>query len=52
VYAARQAAWQAAVDANAGVHPNVRPAASRSLRRMRATARPALQGAGMDPDAG
>jgi dihydroxy-acid dehydratase len=52
VYAARQAAWQAAVDANAGVHPNVRPATSRSLRRMRATARPALQGAGMDPDAG
>jgi dihydroxy-acid dehydratase len=46
-YAERHAAWTAAVEANGGVHPAVRPAPTRMLRRMRATARPALLGAGM-----
>ncbi|HEY1567545.1 MAG TPA: dihydroxy-acid dehydratase [Solirubrobacteraceae bacterium] len=43
----RAQAWQAAADANGGVHPNVTPVSSRVLRRMRTSARPALQGAGM-----
>src|SRR5262249_38842488 len=43
----RRRAWQAAVDANGGVHPQVRPATGRSLSRMRATAQPALAGGGM-----
>src|SRR5207247_517014 len=46
-YARRAEAWQAAADANGGVHPNVTPVRSRMLTRMRASARPALQGAGM-----
>jgi dihydroxy-acid dehydratase len=46
-YADRAAAWKAATDANGGVHPKVRPVSSRMLSRMRATARPALEGAGM-----
>jgi dihydroxy-acid dehydratase len=50
VHARRVAAWRDAADANGGVHPNVRPVASRVLRRMRSTARPALQGAGMATD--
>ena len=33
-----------------GTHPSVKPVNSRMLRRMRATARPALEGAGMTPD--
>jgi dihydroxy-acid dehydratase len=46
--AARRAqAWQSAADANDGVHPDVTPVSSRVLRRMRTSARPALQGAGM-----
>ena len=40
-------AWQAAADANGGVHPDVAPVSSRVLRRMRTSARPALRGAGM-----
>jgi dihydroxy-acid dehydratase len=50
VYDARSAAWAAAVAGGGGVHPAVRPVSSRMLRRMRATARPALQGAGMATD--
>ena len=50
IYAARASAWQQAAAANGGVHPAVRPVESRMLRRMRATARPALQGSGMMPD--
>jgi dihydroxy-acid dehydratase len=45
--ARRTGAWQAAADANGGIHPQVTPVSSRVLRRMRASARPALQGAGM-----
>jgi dihydroxy-acid dehydratase len=44
---ARREAWQRAVDANDGTHPNAVEVTSRVLRRMRATACPALQGAGM-----
>jgi dihydroxy-acid dehydratase len=43
----RAAAWRAAAAGNGGVHPHVASVASRVLTRMRATARPALQGAGM-----
>jgi dihydroxy-acid dehydratase len=46
-HARRAAAWRAATAGNGGVHPHVPPVASRVLTRMRATARPALQGAGM-----
>jgi dihydroxy-acid dehydratase len=48
-FARRSQAWRAAVDANDGVHPNVGPVTSRVLRRMRTSARPALDGAGMAP---
>jgi dihydroxy-acid dehydratase len=43
----RAAMWQAATDANGGVHPDARPVSHRVLRRMRATALPALRGGGM-----
>ncbi len=43
----RMAAWQAATDANGGVHPDVTPVNGRVLRRVRATAQPALRGGGM-----
>jgi dihydroxy-acid dehydratase len=43
----RRAAWQAEVSRNGGVHPDVKPVGNRLLARMRATARSALQGAGM-----
>lgn len=43
----RQAAWQAATDKNQGMHPLVKPTTNRLLRRMRATAQPALNGGGM-----
>jgi dihydroxy-acid dehydratase len=46
----RAEVWQAAADANGGVHPAATPVTSRVLRRMRATARPALLGGGMAPD--
>lgn len=45
----RSAAWRAAVEANGGAHPSVKPVTSRMLRRMRSSARPALAGGGMDP---
>ena len=43
----RAAAWQAAAEANGGVHPDVTPVTDRVLARMRATALPALLGGGM-----
>jgi len=46
-HARRAAAWRDAAAGNDGLHPCVAPVASRVLTRMRATARPALQGAGM-----
>ncbi len=46
----RAQAWQEAAARNGGVHPNVKPITNRLLRRMRATARPPLQGAGMAVD--
>ena len=45
--ARRTAAWQAAVDANGGVHPDATPVTHRVLKRMRAAALPALLGGGM-----
>ncbi len=47
VRASRTAVWQAAADANGGVHPDVTPVSSRVLMRMRTTARPGLAGGGM-----
>jgi dihydroxy-acid dehydratase len=47
VRARRAAAWQAAARQHGGVHPAVRPVTNRLLRRMRFSARPALEGAGM-----
>jgi dihydroxy-acid dehydratase len=49
LYAARAKAWQDAAEANGGSHPEVRPVTGRMLTRMRATARPALEGGGMQP---
>ncbi|HEX4564279.1 MAG TPA: dihydroxy-acid dehydratase, partial [Solirubrobacteraceae bacterium] len=46
-HAWRAAAWRAAAAGNDGVHPLVPTVSSRVLTRMRATARPALEGAGM-----
>jgi len=43
----RSAAWQVAVEANGGIHPDVTPVTDRVLSRMRATALPALLGGGM-----
>jgi dihydroxy-acid dehydratase len=43
----RSAAWRAAAESNAGVHPDAVPVTQRVLRRMRATALPALLGGGM-----
>ena len=45
----RSAAWQAAVRSHDGVHPDAVPVTHRVLKRMRATALPALLGAGMAP---
>jgi dihydroxy-acid dehydratase len=46
----RLARWHQAAEANGGIHPLVRAAEGRLLRRMRAMASPALQGAGIsDP---
>jgi dihydroxy-acid dehydratase len=43
----RSAAWRAAAEANAGMHPEARVVTHRVLGRMRATALPALRGGGM-----
>jgi dihydroxy-acid dehydratase len=48
--ARRAQAWREAADANGGVHPHAAPVRSRVLARMRASARPALRGAGMTVD--
>lgn len=50
VRADRLAVWNAAREANGGVHPDASPVSHRVLRRMRATARPALLGGGMAQD--
>lgn len=44
----RLKAWQKAAEENGGVHPNVQPVTNRLLKRMRASAKPALQGGGMN----
>jgi dihydroxy-acid dehydratase len=44
----RAEAWQAAAAANGGLHPHATPVDGRVLRRMRATANPALRGGGMN----
>ncbi|MEK7571609.1 MAG: dihydroxy-acid dehydratase [Patescibacteria group bacterium] len=46
--AARTKAWKQVVKENGGIHPSVKPITNRLLKRMRATARPALEGAGME----
>ena len=43
----RSAVWSAAVGAHGGVHPDAAPVTHRVLKRMRATALPALLGGGM-----
>jgi dihydroxy-acid dehydratase len=50
ILAARQSAWQRAVDANGGFHPNVGEIDTRLLNRMRRSAVSAVFGAGMHPD--
>ena len=47
VFDARRSRWQAEVAANNGEHPHAVPVTTRVLRRMRATASPALEGGGM-----
>ncbi len=47
VLALRVAQWDAAVLAHGGLHPDATPVEHRVLRRMRATALPALRGGGM-----
>ncbi len=47
ILAGRASAWQAAAEANGGVSPDATPVAHRVLKRMRATALPALLGGGM-----
>ncbi len=48
--AARNSAWTKAVEANGGMHPSCGDADTRLLNRMRQSAVPAIQGAGMHPD--
>jgi dihydroxy-acid dehydratase len=50
IYEQRLATWRAAVGSNSGIHPDVAPLTHRVLRRMRATALPALLGGGMASD--
>ena len=45
----RSASWNAAAVAHGGVHPDAQPVTHRVLKRMRATALPALLGGGMGP---
>jgi dihydroxy-acid dehydratase len=47
VQARRATAWREATERNGGRHPEVKPVSNRLLKRMRASARPALAGAGM-----
>jgi dihydroxy-acid dehydratase len=44
----RVAQWNAQIAANAGIHPDAAPVTQRVLKRMRATALPALLGGGMN----
>jgi len=46
-YEKRAKAWRDTAQNNGGVHPDAKPVTNRLLVRMRATARPALLGAGM-----
>jgi dihydroxy-acid dehydratase len=46
-WAIRSAAWNARAQAHGGVHPDARSVSHRVLKRMRATALPALRGGGM-----
>jgi dihydroxy-acid dehydratase len=46
----RAATWKTAAAANGGMHPDARPVSHRVLKRMRATALPALRGGGMTDD--
>jgi dihydroxy-acid dehydratase len=48
VFARRSRAWEEAAARNGGVHPKSTPVRNRLLRRMRATARPALRGGGIE----
>lgn len=48
-YATRKAAWEKVVAANGGIHPACGEADTRLLHRMRHSAVPATQGAGMHP---
>jgi dihydroxy-acid dehydratase len=50
ILATRKAAWTKTVEANGGLHPSCGDADTRLLNRMRRTAVPAIQGAGMHPD--
>ena len=43
----RSAAWNAAVETHGGIHPDAAPVTHRVLKRMRASALPALLGGGM-----
>jgi dihydroxy-acid dehydratase len=50
IRAARQAAWDKAVAANGGIHPNCGAADTRLLHRARHTAVPATRGGGLHPN--
>jgi dihydroxy-acid dehydratase len=50
IRAARQAAWDKAVVANGGIHPNCGAADTRLLHRARHTAVPATRGGGLHPN--
>jgi dihydroxy-acid dehydratase len=45
----RSASWTTTTEAAGGVHPDASPVTHRVLKRMRATAQPALLGGGMGP---
>ncbi|MDX2604267.1 dihydroxy-acid dehydratase [Streptomyces caniscabiei] len=51
-FGARQQRWRDEAAAHGGEHPHVRPVVSRLLRRMRASASTALEGAGMATPSG
>ncbi len=48
VFDQRKKAWQKVAADNKGIHPLVKPVDNRLLNRMRATARPAIEGAGQE----
>jgi dihydroxy-acid dehydratase len=51
-FEARQRRWQDEAESHGGRHPKVRPVTTRLLRRMRAVAATAIEGAGMATPAG